>query len=413
MELDHSLGPTAAARQTDERIAAGTVPPRAILVRVAKTTAEVETLREVWTSWKGHRDTDIDFCMEFVWSREEVIRPHVIVIYRCGSPDAILVGRLERMQIKLKTGYLRGPGIPVRVLIFAYGGLRGNPSDENSARFLTSIMGSLRQGEADLAFFHQACADSSLYKMALTLPGFGMRDHIPNPAPHHFMRLPERADQLTAGLSSKHREHLRSEARKLLSDFDGRVNITCFLKPTELDDTIRDVEGVAKKTYQRGLGVGFEDTPRTRQLLHFLAQKGWLRIYLLYIGRSPCAFSVGSVSDGVYCCDLLGYDPEFAEYSPGSFLLIRMFEDLCKAGVKEVDFGPGGGMYKERFGNRRVMEASISIFAPSLKGLMLNIMQTATRLMDDAVRKMLVRTGLLSKAKRLWRVRLTGQGLRP
>jgi len=110
---------------------AGPVP--VLSLRVLRTLPELESLRGVWTSWKGHRDSDIDFFAEFVRTRPEIIRPHVVVLYRYGTPEAMLIGRLERTQLTFKIGYLRLPGISARILIFSQGGARGNISDASSA----------------------------------------------------------------------------------------------------------------------------------------------------------------------------------------------------------------------------------------------------------------------------------------
>src|SRR5580700_4035265 len=80
-------------------------------VRVLRSFPEVEQIRDAWSAWKTHRDSDIDVCLQFVWVREEVVRPHVIVIHRNGHPEAMLVGRLERFRTTPKIGYVRLPGI--------------------------------------------------------------------------------------------------------------------------------------------------------------------------------------------------------------------------------------------------------------------------------------------------------------
>jgi hypothetical protein len=374
-------------------------------VRVVRTVEEVEEIREVWSSWKSHRDSNIDLCQQVVWMREEVLRPHVIAVYRDGRPTTILVGRLERTRITPKIGYLRLPGIPSLGLLFSYGGLLGDDSVENCNAILGSIMNTLRQGEADVAVFHQPAADSPLYQNALSMPSFFCRDYLAKPTAHHFMILQEKIEQVYLGLSSSHRKHLRSEAKKLQTDFQGRLRISSFGKPSELDEAIRDAEEIAKRTYQRELGFGFEPTQQSLDLLRFYAAKGWLTVYILYLDEIPCAFSIGTIADGLYCCDYLGFDPRFRKYSPGTFLLTKMFEDLCKAGIGKVDFGSGGGAYKERFGNLHLVEASVSIFAPTSKGLALNAVRTSTGMIDKAAKKLLDKTNVLPRIKKLWRDR--------
>ncbi len=400
------LGSIAVGISSDPNMPLDSSSAPSVSVRIARSIEEVEAIREIWTAWKGHRDSDIDFCLEYVWSHEQFIRPHVIVIYRNERPDAMLVGRLERARMDSKVGYLRLPGMRVRVLTFAYRGLLGNPSAENSEEFIKSIMNALRQGEADLALLHQPGVDSPIYQKALRMPGFASRDHLTSPAAHFLMRLPGNIDEVYGRLSTGLNADLRRKQRKILADFADTVKIQCVRDPAELHSVIPRLEEIATKTYQRRLGVGFQDTEKMRQRLNLCARKGWLRIYLLSFGDRLCAFWVGTVYDEIFVSDYLGYEPEFRKYSPGSFLLIAMIEELCREGVKAIDFGFGGGRYKEQFGNCQCLESSVYIFAPSVKGLVLNAVRTTTGVISDTVRKALQRTNLLSPIKRLWRGRL-------
>jgi hypothetical protein len=380
-----------------------------VAVRVARTFAEIEAIREIWSGWKSHRDSNVDFCLQFVWSGEEFIRPHVIAIYRDGQPEAMLVGRLERVRITSKIGYLRLPGIPSHALLFSYGGLLGNASDENSSEIVKSIMASLREGEADVAVLDHPRVGSALYEGALRAPGFATRDRLQKPAVHYMMRLPADMKDVYPALSANHRSDLKRKAKKLAADHQGRVKVCCYREPGELDDVIPQVEEIAKKTYQRGLGVGFQDNEGMRRRLRLCAEKGWLRIYVLHLSDTPCAFWIGTLYQGSFCSDYLAFDPRFSAYSPGTFLLMQVVEEFCRAGVKEIDFGPGEGRYKEQFGNSPSMEASVWIYSPTLKGLLVNTVRTTAGLIDDTMRKILERTNVLPKVKKLWRERLAGR----
>jgi hypothetical protein len=379
-------------------------------VRVLRTLPELETLRDVWSSWKGHRDSDIDFFVEFIRTRPEVIRPHVIVLYRYGTPEAMLIGRLEHAQLTrqtFKVGYLRLPRISARILIFSQGGARGNISEANSTELVNSVTTSLGSGEADLAFLHQVDAASPLFKSAVTAVGFVIRDHFAFPEPRWTMKLPGTVEELYQGFSRRVRKEFRAKKASLLRNFEGRIRTECIQTSAELDRIIPNIEAVAEKTYQRGLGVGFADTPEIRRKLQFFAEKGWLRAYILYLDDKPCAFDIGTVHDGMFAGEFAGYDPYFRDHSVGSFIMITMIEDLCRQGVKVADFGAGQAEYKRNFSNCQTMEADIHIFAPSIKGVALNMLRTVTESTDRALKKMLERTMLLQALKKLWRNRLT------
>ena len=327
----------------------------------------------------------------------------MIVLYRDGTPEAMLIGRLERAQLTFRIGYLRLLGISARILSFSQGGARGNVSEANSAEFVNSVTASLRGGEADLAFLHQVDAASPLFKNAHTAVGFAIRDHVTVPEPRWAMKLPGTVEDLYQGFSKRVRKEFRAKKANLFRKFEGRIRTECIQTSAELDRIIPHIEAVAKKTYQRGLGVGFADTPQIRRRLHLFAEKGWLRAYILYLDDKLCAFDIGTVHDGVFAGEFTGYDPLFRDYSVGSFIMITMIEDLCRQGVKEAEFGAGQAEYKRNFSNCQTMEASIHIFAPTIKGVMLNTLRTVTGLIDKTLKATLERTQLLPRVKKLWR----------
>jgi hypothetical protein len=376
-------------------------------IRVARTLEEVEKIRGIWSAWGTHRDGNIDISLESVWTAPEFIRPHVIVIYRNGRPDAMLPGRLERVRATPRVGYLKLPGIGARQITFPKGGILGNASAENSEEFIKAIQEALRLGEADMAMLHQVQTDTDLYAKALGLSGFATRDHQLRPLVRNSMKLSSNVEQIYQGLSSGLRADLRKKKRKLAEEFGNGARIRCVRGSGELDQAMQEMEAVAAKTYQRGLGVGFENSKLMRERLHLYARKGWLRVFLVTINEKPCAFWMGTVFNGSFCSDYLGFDPAFGKYSPGTVLMAAMIEEFCKEGVKEIDFGVGDGRYKDRFGNHRVMEASVCIFRSSLKGVSLNAVQTGTRFLDGSMRKILESTKLLPTLKKLWRKKLS------
>jgi hypothetical protein len=378
-------------------------------VRIARSRSEVEEIREIWSVRPSHRDSDIDFCLDVVWKREEVIRPHVILIYRDGQPETMFVGRVEDARMKAKSGYMRLPGIPSRRLVFSYGGLLGSATAENCRQIMASITATLRNGEADVAVLANLRVSSVLFATALRASGFATRDHIVKPTTRYTMKLPADIKNVYLGLSQNHRSDLKRKARKLLADHHDDVKVRCFREPAEVEELIRQAEDIAKRTYQRGLGVGFHDNEEIRRKLRLCAEKGWLRAYVLYLANTPCAFWIGTLYHGSFCSDYLAFDPLFRANSPGTFLLMKVVEEFCNAGVKEIDFGSGESRYKEQFGNTPLTEASVLVFAPTVKGVLLNAMRTSTGSLENLVRKVLERTELLPKLKRFWRLRVTKQ----
>jgi hypothetical protein len=369
---------------------------------VLRSLKEIEEVRSIWTSWHGHPDSDIDIYLEMLNLNPGIMEPYVIILCRGGHPDAMLIGRITHTRMRFQVGYLslRSPG--VRVLTVVYRGLRGNASAENSRIFVDEILTCLRKGQADAALLEHVRADSFIYSLAEQLPGFLSRDPSPVLHMHRSMTLPSRTEDIFNGLSRKVRHNQRWQAKKFLSDHSGNVTVKVFRDGTDLENLIQAAEEIAKQTYQRGLGVGFADKASTRGLLTLTAKKGWLRAYVLYVGDKPCAFWIGTLYEGTFYSNFMGYDPSYEKYSPGTFLLMRVMENLCIDKVGSIDFGHGDASYKERFGNCDWQEGPIHIFAPTLMGLRLRILRM-TAIFDQFMKRTLERTKLLPKIKKIWR----------
>ena len=381
--------------------------PKHFEVRVARSLPEVEALREPWSAWPSHRDSDIDFYLMIVQSYPEVSRPHVITLYRDGRPDAILVGRLESKRLTFNVGYLRPFRPKSRCLTFVYGGIHGNASPENTRILIEEIMKSLRSNEADVAMLEFVPVELAVYHLALSTPGWLSRDTLPPVQGHDLMVVPRSIDEVYKNMSSDRRIETRRKVRKLQAHPAGEPRIVCYQHESELDPLFRDAEEIAKKTYQRGLGVGFADSPDVRSRLKLAAQKGWLRANLLYIGDRPVAFWIGMLYKTSFVSEYMGYDPEFRQWSPGMVLVMRVIEGFCNSVngdvVDELDFGLGHAEYKGALCTKSWMEAPVFIFSPTLRGLTLKAMRTTTRIADGFARRILGSTTIFPRLKRAWR----------
>lgn len=378
-------------------------------IRIARSLPEIEALREPWMTWPSHRDSDIDFYLMIVQSYPEVLRPHVIALYRNGKPEAILVGRLERKRLAFGVGYLRAFQPWARCFTFVYGAIHGDASPENTKILLGEVMNSLGRDEADVAMLEFVPLDTPLYQLVLRMPGFLCRDTLPAAQGHDVMMIPDNVEEIYGRLSSKHRKNLKREIRQLFAE-DQNARIRCYQKESELDQLFHDAEEIARKTYQRGLGAGFADNSHVRQRLGLAARKGWLRANLLYLGDRPVAFWIGMLYNGSFVSEYLGYDPAFRRSSPGMVLIMRVIEGFCRRAngdaVRELDFGLGHAEYKGALCTKDWLEAAVYIFSPTLKGLTLKSMRTTTRVIDSCARKILASTEFFRRLKRVWRGRL-------
>jgi hypothetical protein len=372
-------------------------------ILVARSVQEVEAIRNIWTAWCWNPNADIDFYLQVLHLRPEILRPHVLLLYRDGSPVAMLVGRLVLDQVEARLGYARLFKTQARTLTFIQGGQAGDMSSENSIMLISEIIRSLRKGEADLAEFRFVKTDSPFCQSLIQCPGVLMRDRFPHVQSHWKLELPDKADEIYCRLTGRARKHLRRQAKKMFEESVGDVKIKCFRGYEELNQMFEDVEEVARKTYHRGLGVGFVDNHEMRERMRLEAEKGWLRAYVLYLAHQPAAFWIGSLYDGKFFGSFIGYDDRWGQYSPGTFLMTKILEEFCSEEIEEVDYGLGDADYKRYFGNCSWDETKIKIFAPTIKGAMLNAIRIPSIFVDRVLKKALERAQLLDRIKRLWR----------
>ncbi|WP_254705498.1 GNAT family N-acetyltransferase [Streptomyces vilmorinianum] len=83
---------------------------------------------------------------------------------------------------------------------------------------------------------------------------------------------------------------------------------------------------------------------------------------VLYAGERPVAAHFGLRSPTVLSCWFPAYDPEFAKFSPGLVLHLRMAEAAAAAGIGMLDLGRGAAEYKDalKTGELTVYEGSVT-----------------------------------------------------
>jgi hypothetical protein len=375
-------------------------------VKIIRSIGEVEELRSMWAKMQWHPNTDIDNYLTVMASLEGVIRPHIILFSQNGQPKALAIGRIERRNMGISLGYKTLLKFKVPCITILYGGLLGNWSQDMSYLLVTELMNALKRNEADIAWFNLLRSDTHIYKMARKGPSFVCRDHVIETNPHWKMILPSSINGFLQKMTAKHRYWLNRLPRVLEKDHPGEVVYKHYQRRDELDVLFTDAEKIAVKTYQRDIDAGFMDNNLMRQRLAMSADHGWLRAYLLYVDDKPRAYWIGTLYGNVFHLDFTGYDSAFKRYEPGTILFMKMLEDLTNGKVAEIDFGFGDAFYKQRFGDQQWVESSVYIFAPTLKGILLNAVRSINLIPYFYLLRLAARTNVLQKIKRLWRDKL-------
>ena len=375
-------------------------------ITVARTLDEVEALRPAWQELSFDRvDADLDFYLSVIAARPHAVRPHVVVLRAGGGVEAMAVARVEDIPLTSSIGYRPVYRPTVRSITLVHGGVAGAGSARTAGALVSALRGALAQGEADVLLLPALRAGLPVHGAAATQPAGLLRERS-GANVHWRLRLPSSLDEFLRTKPGKSRERIRRTAKRLRKDHGDGLSVEILREPADAERLFRDLDRVAAKTYQRGLGVSFGDTREHRALTTLGLERGWFRAYVLYLDGEPIAFWPGYAYGGTFFTGTPGYDPEFSRYRVGEYLQTEMIEDLCHDDTIEyVDYGFGDAEYKQRFGDESWEEADILLFAPTFKGARVR----ATRAgVDSSVRlaKRVLGGERSLRVKKAWRKRL-------
>jgi hypothetical protein len=374
-------------------------------VNIIKDLGDVEIIRDVWKVWTWHHFSDIDFFRALVDARSEILRPYVVVISKNEVPVAAVVARIEKQRLTCKFGYKTVYAPDVRCLYVEYEGILGDRSYVINNIIISEILQALRKGEADIALFSSLRTDSELHHIAKSRSNFFFCDHIAKQTLHWKIDLPATFEDFQKTISSKHRYWLRRMEKLLQQDYSGKVIFRIFRTKDELNQFCDDSEEIAKKGYQRGLGVGFVSNDEMKKRLKLSVKLGCFRGYILYNNNRPISFWLTTLYGKTLYLDSTGYDPDYRKYEPGTILFMKLIESVYHDAEKidNIDFGFGDAPYKERFGNKHWNEATIYLFAPTFKGFRINVVRSLIIGLALVAESVLKRMNMMQKVKKYWR----------
>ncbi len=135
--------------------------------------------------------------------------------------------------------------------------------------------------------------------------------------------------------------------------------------------------------YRESKLMNLFETPWTGKLLERIAATQTADFAgvcsVLRAGERVVAIHMGMRSANVMHYWFPAYDPEFAKFSTGIILLLRMAEALAESGVHTIDLGEGKSAYKERLMTREAPLLRGAVELPSLLTSARRLQRTAER----------------------------------
>src|SRR3954447_14088084 len=377
-------------------------------VRILRTPQDVLELRRTWESlaW-GHLDARLDVFLSVLGTLDGVVGPYVLVHLRDRVPDALVVARLEDRALPTRFGYATPLRPTVRAITVVAGGA---PADEAAQGHLVrELYAALRRREAEVVLFHHVEVGSTLDTAARRFAPAWRRQPLLEATPHRVMELPGEAAALLPSLPKRSRDNFKRSRNLVRKHFGDDAAIRRYDRPEEADEAIAAIESVAARTYQRGLGAGFDAT-RDGGLVRLGLRQGWFRAWVLAIDGVPRAFELGYVHDERFIIGAKGFDPDFARSDIGTTLQLHVLEELADdPAVTVVDFGFGDADYKRRLATRSWDETDIMIYATSPRALGVGLARS-TVLGADRLTRRVVGPERIATVKRRWRDLRTPHG---
>jgi CelD/BcsL family acetyltransferase involved in cellulose biosynthesis len=386
-----------------------TVPeqPAAERVTVARTIEEVEALRDTWSrAGLTDLDADLDWFLTVIRNRDEAQRPHVVLIERPGRPDLLAVARMEHFRLESRVGYRVVARPLVRCVFVVSGGIAGVETDEDRRRLLEELQRPLREGEADVLLLAKLDLDDPLAELARTAGPRVCRDRHPALDHRRSIAIPGSLEDFIAARTAKTRRNTRYYDRKFTKAHpDAKVREV--RDEAELETLCAEVEAVAAKTYQRGLGAAFTGDALDVALMRLSMRRGTFRAWVLELGGTPIAFWFGTAHEGTFGLAHTGYDPAYAGDRVGVFLFVKAVEALCaEPGIDRLDWGYGDSELKRTYSDACRDVADVLLFASTPRAIRINLVRIAVDAVARAARALVAESELGRRIKKAWRERL-------
>ena len=370
---------------------------------------EIEAIRPIWEQMQRNEprpvpNADIDRYLSVVKTSGDDVRPHIMVMKCDGRPVAIMIGRIEKRQLDFKFGYKKLFSPALRCLSVVYGGIIGQPSAELCQVLIGEIMNMLRRDQADLVYFNHLGIDSPIYKLCKTVPEFFSRSYFVQAESHWQTYIPDTVEEFYRQIPNSRKRRWRRNIRQLEKISSSEIKIACYRQLSDVNYLIDVACQIKESTYKSSLAVGFTDSPVNRALLEKSAMNGSLRAYILYVGDEPCAFQFDVRYGKTQFTEFGSFDPRWSRGSPGTVLLIKVLEQLCRdSDVSIMDYGFGHALYKRKFGTNHWLEETIYIYAPRLCPILINMAMSVNLACNVLLSRATIWLNLDSWNKRNWR----------
>jgi CelD/BcsL family acetyltransferase involved in cellulose biosynthesis len=235
----------------------------------------------------------------------------------------------------------------------------------------------------------------------------GMIRYVATRFSHYYIDLSGTFDEYLASLTSSRRATLRRKVRNLRDAAGAGFAFEAISSPDDVPRFLEQAALVSSKTYQqRLLDAGLPAGVEFQEWISRLASENRVRGYLLRWGDRPISYLLCTARDRVLFYDWVGYDPDFAERSPGAVLQHLAIEHLYAERAFDIfDFTEGEGDHKRASATHSVNCADVWFFPLAPRSVAALTGHAATRNLSAALVRVLTAARVKGRVKRFLRRR--------
>jgi hypothetical protein len=366
------------------------------IVSIRQTIPEVKQL--INQLKKIHPDicTDLEYFLFMLQKRENVVKPYVIILEQNGNLETLFIGSIEHYKYNCKIGPIMLYKQNVRSLTIYNTNIKGIIDQINGKILISEIIKCLKNKKADLAYFIGIPTDSKIHEFGNKLNKIFIKDYFPELNYQFKLTLPDSIEDFYRTRKIGFKE-AKKNLRRLNKKYEGNVELKVYETKEDVKKICEDMEEISKKTYQYTLGVGFKNNIEKRSQLHFFAERGRIKVFILYIAGKPSAFWSGYINRGSYEPTFggTGYDPKYKKYGIGKIAMLKAIENLCEdSRIKYINYG---------IGDIKQEISLFYIFQPTLRGFGLNTMRIICGTSQSLGKMVLDRLHMMQKWKKFRR----------
>jgi len=207
---------------------------------------------------------------------------------------------------------------------------------------------------------------------ALTERHAGLKPFARQSYRRSYARLDQDFDAYLGGFSAKSRSTCRRKLRKFAERSGEAIDVRCYRTEEEIGHFFGQARAVSAKTYQeRLLDAGLPQGEAALKEMRMLARAGRARGWLLFLDGAPIAYLWAPAQGSTLVYAYLGFDPAFAEHSPGTVLQLEAMRQLMdERAFRLFDFSEGEGQHKRQFATGGVDCVDLLLVRPTAGNLL-------------------------------------------